>query len=111
MHVSYSIYSTVWRIHFRELSSGEIHPLVAQPYMDFSRNEHEIWEFCEIVVHTDMLVVEFSDRLGTEGMKRLAAVVLNWRTGHILLVYTSASLLVSNLTFKALYSSFGRCNY
>jgi hypothetical protein len=36
--------------------------------------------------HEEIVVIEFSDHLGFEGTKRVAAVILNWRTGRVLLV-------------------------
>ena len=77
---------TVWRIHFRKLSTCEVHPLTAQPYIDFLKTECDVWESCEMLSHEDILTVEFSDQLGNNGMKRLAAVMLNWRTGQEILV-------------------------
>ena len=36
--------------------------------------------------HGEIVVIEFSDHLGFNDTKRVAAVILNWRTGQVLLV-------------------------
>jgi hypothetical protein len=79
-------FRAIWRIHFRELSTNEPHPQAARPSIDFLRSECEVWESCEVVNEEEIVVIEFSDDLGFNGTKRVAAVILDWRTGRVLLV-------------------------
>jgi hypothetical protein len=45
-----------------------------------------VWESCEMLNYEEIVVIEFSDHLGFNDTERVAAVILNWRTGRVLLV-------------------------
>lgn len=80
-----------WRIHFRHLSTNEVHRLAFAPFIDFHGDDREVWEECEIVCYEERLSVEFYDNLGPDRHRRTAVVVIDWITGQILLPYTVAS--------------------
>lgn len=76
---------TVWRIHFRELSTNDAHPMAFQPFFDIHQERNEIWAQCEIVSYEERLSVEFFDTRRNSGSP-LAAVIFDWTTGMVLLV-------------------------
>jgi hypothetical protein len=54
-----------------------------------------VWESCEVLNHEEIVVIEFSDRLGFNDTERVAAVILNWRTGRVLLVRNKCRSFIS----------------
>jgi hypothetical protein len=74
----------VRRMHFRQLSSNEPHPLAALPFMDILKEDCEVWESCNTVSYEERVALVFGDSEG--GIQRTAVLILDWRIGQILLV-------------------------
>jgi shikimate 5-dehydrogenase len=46
-------------MHFRRLSVNEPHPLAAVPYMDFLKEDCEVWESCNTVSYEERVAMVF----------------------------------------------------
>jgi hypothetical protein len=79
--------SNAWRVHFRHLSRNEPHRLAFEPFIDFPKLENcAIWDDCTIMVCEERISVEFFDFGGPYETGRMAAAIIDWTTGQILLV-------------------------
>jgi hypothetical protein len=74
----------VRRVHFRQLSVNEPHPLAPLPFIDILKKNCEIWEFCNTVSYEERVALVFGDEEGEA--RRTAVLILDWRVGEILLV-------------------------
>ena len=96
-----NMHSDAWRIHFRHLSCTESHQLAFEPFIDFRKDEgHDIWESCMIMVWEERISVEFFDFRGPDESRRMAAVIIDWTTGQILLVSVTHNVLLNRLLKK-----------
>ncbi|PVG03790.1 hypothetical protein CPB86DRAFT_778901 [Serendipita vermifera] len=74
------------RIHFRTISTNEVHPQSAVPYIDMSRTEFPVWTNCNTVSYEDLVAFSFCD---TWTERRLGAgFVIDCRTGQFIMPYT-----------------------
>ncbi|KIM25668.1 hypothetical protein M408DRAFT_331028 [Serendipita vermifera MAFF 305830] len=79
----------VRRMHFRKLESNEPHPLATLPYMDFSRENCEVWERCNTISYEERIAMVFGEF--EDDVRKRAVIVIDWILGRVLLPYILAS--------------------
>ncbi|KIM26195.1 hypothetical protein M408DRAFT_197287 [Serendipita vermifera MAFF 305830] len=79
---------SIWRIHFRHISTGQTHQRAFAPFIDFSRGSHLIWGYCEPLCYEERVLLQFYDHLDHDRTRQTAAIVLDWTTGEVMMPYT-----------------------
>jgi hypothetical protein len=73
-------------MHFRTMSTNEVHPLSRAPFLDIIKSDCEVWETCSTIANGDRLLVTFTDWDGEGGSHRGGALVLDWKRAEIVMV-------------------------
>ena len=76
-------------MHFRTMSTNEVHPLSRAPFLDIPKSDCEVWENCSTIVNGDRLLLMFTDWDGEAGSYRGGALVLDWKKADIVMVSMS----------------------
>jgi hypothetical protein len=76
-------------MHFRTISTNEVHPLSRVPFLDIPESDCEVWRSCSTIANGDRLLLMFTDWEGEAGSHRGGALVLDWKKVEIVMVSLS----------------------
>lgn len=73
-------------MHFRTMSTNEVHPSSAAPFLDILKSDCEIWTSCSTIANGNRLLLMFTDWDGDGEGHRGGALVLDWKSTEVIMV-------------------------
>ncbi|PVG03801.1 hypothetical protein CPB86DRAFT_748261 [Serendipita vermifera] len=81
--------NTCRRLHFRTISTNEVHPKPATPYIDLFKADYPVWEHCNSISYEDRVAYAFWEE---RGMSRVGAgLVLDSKESKVIMPYIPLS--------------------
>jgi hypothetical protein len=77
-------YRTCRRIHFRTISTNEVHPDSAAPYLDLLKSDYPVWEHCNSVSYEDRVAYGFWE--SQEGSRAGAGLIVDCKEARVIMV-------------------------
>ncbi|CCA68083.1 hypothetical protein PIIN_01951 [Serendipita indica DSM 11827] len=77
--------NTVRRMHFRRISTNEVHPDAAAPYFDIFAKDCSVWAGCQTIAYQNRVLMMFSDWNGD--LRTSAAMVIDWKLSKAVLEF------------------------
>ncbi len=70
-------------MHFRRMSTNEVHPDAAAPYLDIFAKDCSVWTECQTIAYQNRVLMKFNE---WEDLPKWAVMVIDWRLSKVVLV-------------------------